>query len=248
MANAFVPVVLVGAVLLALEHGAVAPVDGGSWIGHPAVTHVFAAGAGTLLVFAMGFRLLPRFLVVSPRPMLVAIVLPAGAVAPALLAVDFLGGFGFRLGAVMQALAVVGFAVAYADMYRRTDRDRVGFHAIFLGALCGVGAVLLGLHFAFVGPEAAAVDAHARLALAGFLGLTIVGVSYQFYPPTIGTRPGVDDRTALLATGLVFAGLVVESAGAIGGRPTIAFGGSAGVLVGALLYAFVVWSLFLERR
>ena len=260
-ANAFVPVVilyvLAGAALLVLERGpdslvrgleagAAIGVDVG--IGGPAVSHLFAAGAGTLLVFAIGFRLLPRFLVVTPRPALVALVLPAGAVAPALLAADFLGGVAFRLGATLQAIAVVGFAIAYADMYRRTDRDRVGFHAVLLGTLCGIGAIALGLHIAFAGFNPAVVEAHYRLALAGFLGLTIVGVSYQFYPPAIGTTFGVGDRSALLAAGLLFAGLVLEAAGAIGDLPSLAAGGTLVGFAGAVLYAFVVLSLFLEQR
>jgi len=52
-------------------------------------------------VFALGFRLLPRFLVSS-------------------------FGFGrwFRLGAGLEAVALVGFAVAYADTFVRSERRR----------------------------------------------------------------------------------------------------------------------------
>ncbi|WP_255171562.1 hypothetical protein [Natrononativus amylolyticus] len=250
LANAFVPVVvaylLAGSAVPVLESVGFDPSPLPA--GGPAATHLLAAGAGALLVFAIGFRLLPRFLVTTPRFALVALVLPAGALAPALLATDFLGGATFRIGAVLQAVAIGGFAVAYADMFYRSERRRVGFYAVLAGALCGVAAVGLGLTFAFGEFAAGAFDAHYRLALAGFLGLTIVGVSYQFYPPAIGTTPGVGDRTAHLSTGLLVGGLTLEAAGLLRRAPDLERGGSLLVLTGAALYAFVVLAVFLERR
>lgn len=250
--NAVVPVVLayllVGASLAAVGSTAL-PGRG------PASTHLLAAGSAALLVFAVGFRLLPRFLVASPRPALVAVVLPAGAVAPALLAWDFLGGAAFRAGAALQSIAVVGFAIAYADLYRRSDRRRVGFHGVLAGAVFGVATVALGLWFALVGFDAPVpggasglVEAHYRLALRGFLGLIIVGVTFQFYPPAIGERAGVDDRTALVAIGLLAAGLAIEVGGLLAGHGSVERVGSIVALAGAIVYVFVIFALFLERR
>ncbi|WP_207592689.1 hypothetical protein [Halomontanus rarus] len=246
--NAFVPVVLAyllaGGVLPVLEGlGVDGPVPGG-----PPTTHLLAAGTAALLVFVIGFRLLPRFTVTTPRLVLVALVLPAGAIAPALLAVDFLGGTLFRLGAVLQALAVTGFAVAVGDMYRRTDRDRVGFHGVLAGALCGIAAVGLGLFVALVGVETGILEAHVRLAVGGFLGLTIVGVSYQFYPPAIGSTPGVDDRTALVSIALLAVGIGLEALGYLAAIEGVTTVGQFVVLVGALCYAFVIGAIFLEQR
>ncbi|WP_425600919.1 hypothetical protein [Haloterrigena alkaliphila] len=93
LANAAVPVVfaylLVGSSLpLAAELGL-----GPSTVAAtgPGASHFVAAGSAALLVFAVGFRLLPRLLVATPRRGLVAVVLVAGAVGPALLALDFRG-------------------------------------------------------------------------------------------------------------------------------------------------------------
>lgn len=246
--NAFVPVVLMyllaGGVLRVLEgFGVDGPIPTG-----PPTTHLLAAGTAALLVFVIGFRLLPRFTVTTPRAPLVALVLPAGAIAPALLAVDFLGGTLFRLGAVLQTLAVTGFAVAVVDMYRRTDRDRVGFHGVLAGALCGIGAVGLGLFVALVGVETGLLEAHVRLAVGGFLGLTIVGVSYQFYPPAIGSTPGVDDRTALVSIALLAVGIGLEALGYLAAMDGVTTVSRFAVLVGALCYAFVIGAIFLEQR
>lgn len=249
-ANGFVPValayLLVGAAIPVLETVATDPTPL-PFASGPPKTHVLAAGSATLLVFAIGFRLLSRMLVATPRPALVAVVLPAGAVGPALLAGDFLGGVAFRAGAALQALAVTGFAVAYADMYRRSDRSRVGFHGVLAGAFAGVAAVTLGLSVAFVGVDSGVIEAHYRLALGGFLGLTIVGVTYQFYPPAIGSTPGVDDRTALVAIALLFVGAFIEAAGYVGDASVAVTLGSLAALAGAIAYAFVVLALFVER-
>ncbi|WP_254768094.1 hypothetical protein [Salinilacihabitans rarus] len=249
VANAAVPVVLAyllaGAALPVLDGvglaPAVLPANG------PPASHLLAAGAGALLLFAVGFRLLPRFLVADPRPALVYAVLPAGAAAPALLAGDFLGGLPFRLGAALQASAVVGFAAAYADLYRRSERRRVGFPAVLAAVGFGVVAVALGLWFAFVGVDAAALDAHYRLAVGGFLALSIVGVSYQFYPPSVATRRGVDDRTAAASVGLFASGIALEAGGLLVDAPAAAALGRWLALAGAAVYAAILAVLFVER-
>ena len=251
VANAFVPLVLaylvVGAVLLVAARPSAGVLESGA-IDAPTITHVFAVGSATLLVFAVGFRVLPRFLVATPRPTLVVGTLLAGALGPAVLVVDFLGDTIFQLGAAIQALALLGFAVTYLEMYRASDRNRVGFHAVALGALGGVLAVLLGVHVAFAGVDATILDSHYRLAVTGFLGLTIVGVSYVFYPPTVSLLPGDGDRLALGSVGLLGGGLGVEVGGILAEHALLESVGSSAVLVGATLYAAVVWSVFLARR
>ncbi|SFB75488.1 hypothetical protein SAMN05444422_101756 [Halobiforma haloterrestris] len=239
---------LVGA--LGLEGGFPAFVPAG-----PGVTHLLAAGTAALLVFAVGFRLLPRLLVVSPSRPLVVTVLATGVVGPALLAADLHGGWLFRAGATLLATALVGFAAAYGDMYRRSDRPRVGGRTVLVAAAFAVLAALLGLSFALgpdLGAGAAAFDAHYRLAVGGFLGLTVVGVTYYFYPPGIATTRFVDDRTAGTAVVALAVGLTLEAGGLLSGA-----GGSGTALavslgrtlstVGAVLYATVVGTVFLER-
>jgi len=162
---------------------------------------------------------------------------------------------------------MAGFAAAYGLLYLRTDRDRVGFHGPLVGVVAGLVAVALGLHFAFGSPAGSLISAHYRLNLLGFLGLTIVGVTYQFYPPTVGRFPGAGDRLALLTIALFAGGLVLELGGALaaevsgtssGGAATLAVGstnlatgavtlGHGLALVGALGYAYLVLGLFVQR-
>lgn len=245
-ANGFMPVVLLYLLLAAAVR--VATATGSGTVARPVTSHLLAVGAATLLVFAVGFRLLPRFMVVTPPRWLVRVVLPAGAFGPLLLAADFLGGTAFLVGAVIVAVAVTGFALAYLDMYRRTDRDRVGFHGVAAAAVAGLATVTLGLLFAHGHLEPGLLEAHYRLAIGGFLGLTIVGVSFQFYPPAIGQTPGVDDRTALAAITLLAIGLGFELLAAVALIGSLATVGQGLVVVGAALYAFIVLTLFFERR
>ena len=247
--NGFVPIalgyVLVGAVLpVAGTVGVDLPVSSGG----PPVTHLLAAGGAVLLLFAVGFRLLPRFLVAEPRRALVAVVLPVGAVAPALLALDFLGGHLFRLGAGLQALAVLGFAVAYFEMFRRSDRRRLGLYVVCVAVTAGAGVVLLGLHMAVSGPDAATAEAHARLALLGFLGLAVVGVTYQFYPPAVARMPGIDDRAAAAVVGLLAGGLGVEVGGLFAALPSAVAAGRGMAALGAAGYASVLLAVFVANR
>ncbi|SFR85214.1 hypothetical protein SAMN05216559_0052 [Halomicrobium zhouii] len=248
-ANLFVPVAL--AYLAVGTYGTLALwtplppiVDGFA----PRVTHLLAAGTATLMVLAVGFRLLPRFLVASPPRPLVALVLPAGAVAPAILAATLYDGIWFQVGAALQGIAVGGFALAYVWLFVRTDRDRVGFYGVLAGAVAGLVGVALGVMFAFSGVSAPLIEAHYRLNVAGFLGLTIVGVSYQFYPPAVGSIRGVGDRTAFASIGAIAAGLGLEVAGLVAAVPLVTTAGRGAVLVGVLLYAWVVLALFWERH
>ncbi|MFB6295242.1 MAG: hypothetical protein ABEH66_00150 [Halobacteriales archaeon] len=248
-ANAFIPVVL--AYLLAGSYAVAAPglglppvVDGYP----PRATHLLAAGTAALLVFAVGFRLLPRFLVVRPATPLVWVVLPAGALGPALLAASVAArGALFVAGAALEAIAVFGFSAAYVAMFVRSDRDRVGLYGPLAGVVAGSAAVLLGLRFALVGATAGLTALHLRFNLLGFLGLTIVGLAYQFYPPAVGSFPGASDRTALASILAIFAGLGAEAAGVLFSVPALGPLGRVLVLLGALLYAGLILGLFNER-
>jgi len=213
----------------------------------PRATHLLAAGGAALLLFVVGFRLLPRFLVVDLPSWAPWTVLPPGALGPALLAAGLPAGQVFRVGAVLEALAVVGFAAIYAGLYRATDRDRVGFHGPLLGVGFGVLAVALGLSFAFGPTVPALVAVHYRLNLLGLLGLSILGVTFQFYPPTVGRFPGAGDDLALASMGLVAGGLALELVGA---AVPVAFAPTAGralALAGAAAYAYLVLGVFVQR-
>ncbi|WP_254534858.1 hypothetical protein [Halomarina litorea] len=247
-ANAFVPVVLAYLVAGAYETVAVsAALPTLTGRGMAGASHLLAAGVGALLVFTVGFRLLPRFLVSSPPVMLVAVVLTAGAVGPALVAGNLWGGTWFRVGAVAESIAVGGFAVAYVVLFVRSERRRVGLYGPLVGVVMGVVGVALGAHFAFAGGSPGWSIAHYRLNLLGFLGLTIVGVAFQFYPPAVGTFPGANDRTALASMGCLAAGLGVEVYGSLAGVDVAMAIGRFLAVLGASLYAYLLLGLFRER-
>lgn len=248
-ANAFVP--LIGAYLVVGSYELAA-----TWSGLPALlggyppraAHLLAAGTATLLVFAVGFRLLPRFLVARPPAVLVGIVLPAGAVGPVVIAATLPAGPFFVLGALLEATAVIGFAIAYGWLFLRSDRRRVGFYPVGVGMLAGVAAVAIGLHMATVGFDGSLARAHARLNLLGFLGLTIIGVTYQFYPPAVGEFRGANDRTALAVAGLIAVGVAVEIIGLLTEAGLLVTIGRAGALLGALGYARLLVGLLRRLR
>ncbi|MFB6228070.1 MAG: hypothetical protein ABEH88_05735 [Halobacteriales archaeon] len=88
---------------------------------------------------------------------------------------------------------------------------------------------------------------HVRLNLLGFLGLTIIGVAYQFYPPAVGTFRGASDRTALASIAAILAGLGIEAVGVLLGGPLLPILGRAVALGGTSLYAGLIIGLFNER-
>jgi hypothetical protein len=213
----------------------------------PRTTHLLAGGTATLLVFVVGFRLLPRFLVAAMPRAFPWVVLPAGAVGPLVLAVTLPAGTGFQVGAGIESVAIVGFAGAYGLLWYRTDRDRVGFYGPLVGVLSGVVGVGLGLSFAFGPITGDLILAHYRANVLGFLGLTIVGVTYQFYPPTVGRFPGAGDRLAVATIAGLGGGLVVEVVGLVGASDAVVAAGRMLGLVAALGYAYLVLGVFLQR-
>lgn len=249
LANLFVPVVLayllVGSYETAALHVDLLPALVGI---QAAVTHLLAAGAAALLVFTLGFRLLPRFFGAHPSRWSAAAVLPAGALAPALLVVGFGGGTLFTVGAALEAAAVLGFALVVACIGRQAKRRRVGMYGVLVGVAFGVVGVAIGLSFALTGIDGSLIGTHLRVNLLGFLGLVIVGVSFQFYPPVVGSFPGSSDRSAAVSIGLIATGLIVELlAELVAGPPLVTTLGNAVAALGAFGYAYLVTSAFVAR-
>jgi hypothetical protein len=247
VANGFVPVALF--YLVVGSYATVAPAIGTPPVfdGYPPrATHLVAAGTATLLVFSMGFRLLPRFLVTRPPSVLVGVTLVAGAIGPVLLAGSLSSSSFFTAGAGLEALAFLGFGSAYVVMFARSDRDRIGFYSVMGGIIAGTAGITMGLWFALHGVVVGLVDLHFRLNLLGFLGLTIIGIAYQFYPPSVGTFWGASDRTALASVAAILTGLGIEAGGNLLYAP-LESGGRVLALLGALLYAGLLVGLFWER-
>ncbi|MDL5362561.1 hypothetical protein [Halalkalicoccus sp. NIPERK01] len=248
VANAFVPValayLLIGSYETLALHGVVPPLFDGYG---PRATHLLGAGTATLLVFALGFRLFPRFLVAEPPRSLVYAVLPAGALGPILLAATLPAGGSFALAASIEALAVTAYAVGFATLFRRSDRRRIAFYGVLAGAGWGIVAVALGVRFALAGLDPALVVAHRRVTLLGFLGMTVVGVSLQFYPPNVGRWRGCTDRTALAAVVLLAVGVAIQAVGAGGSMALVERAGTVLTLSGVLGYGYLLAGAFATR-
>lgn len=248
VANFFVPIALLYLAVGSLELLAAGSGLPGLFDGYrPRTTHLLAAGTASLLVFAVGFRLLPRFLVASPPLGLVLVVLPTGAVAPALLAAHLPFGRAFEVGALLQSIAIAGFALAFWLLYYRSERRRVGFYGVLACTVAGLMGVGIGLFFAFESIDSGLLDAHRRSNVLGFLGLAIVGISYQFYPPAVGTMPGIGDRTALGVIATIFTGLALELAGTLVGVAAVVTAARVMVLAAALVHWYLLAGLFHER-
>jgi hypothetical protein len=174
----------------------------------PRVVHYHAAGFLALLIFAFGARLLVGFYHVAAPRVLSWLVLATGAVGPALLATYLWVDPLFRVGAALEATAVVGYAGMVGSVALRTDRSGPGLRAVVLGALAGALAVVVGLLRAFDLPGGR-VAVHATLVGGGFLPLTVVGYATQFFPLTTGEADWVSERSLAAAVLALAAGVTL---------------------------------------
>ncbi|WP_225935264.1 hypothetical protein [Halobaculum roseum] len=206
----------------------------------PRVSHLLAAGGATVLVFTLGVRIAPRFLGVPARKELVAVVLPAGALGPALLAYGLGGGPAFIAGAIAEATAMVGFTGVYGLLFARSDRRTVGLFGVLVGVICGIAGVSLGLSFAFGTVSSELITAHLQLNLLGFLGLCIIGFAMQFFPPTAGRFKGATETTVWLVIAALLGGLVFIVVGTLSEVTILATTGDVLALTGAVVYGYLV--------
>lgn len=226
----------------------------------PRVSHLLAAGSATLFVFSLGFRLYPRFLTVESPSRAAPLVLISGAIGPLLLAVGLPTGSVLLAGAVVETTAVGAFAVTYNRLLRQSNRIRAGLYGVSLGTVFGTVGVILGGWMA-LDSSVILVETHYRTMLVGFLGTIIVGTTYQFYPPAVGTFRGATDRTARvvltclgvgIALGVVsgVAEIVVPGVRIVGTEATFGtFGriGDGAVFLGSVIHAGLILGLFADR-
>lgn len=257
-ANQFVPIVLLYLLVgtyetVAGQTSALPPLIGVQ----AAATHLLAAGAATLLVVTLGFRLLPRFLGAHPTRSSAALVLPAAATAPGIIAAGFVDDQMFPLGAALMVIAMVGFALVVFRMWIGSDKRRIGLYALLPSTTFGVIGVLFGGLFAVGGASPALIETHLRVNLLGFLGLMIVGTSFQFYPPRLGVFLGSSNRSASVVIAALAFGLGIEvlSIAAIAIFDPVTTSLSSGAvalgrwltLLGAFGYAYLIGSAFRAR-
>lgn len=216
--------------------------------GPPVVSHLLAVGTATLLIYSIGFRLLPRFFRSTPPRGAVVLVLPLAAIAPLGLASSFTSGTPFLVFAIMQMVAMIGFTIAIVTMAVRAPSLRIGLYAVVVGSLAGLLGMGLGLWFIMGSITASSVMAHIRLNLMGFIGLTIIGVVYQFYPPTAATLPGSTNRTAGGSIGAICSGIVLEVSGLLAGSELLVVIGQFILFIGIIIFAYLVGGVLYTRR
>lgn len=205
----------------------------------------------------LGFRLLPRFLGAHPTRSSAALVLPVAATAPGIIAGGFVDERLLPLGAALMVIAMVGFALVVFRMWFQSDKRRIGLHALLPSATFGVIGVLFGGLFAVGGTSPALIETHLRVNLLGFLGLMIVGTSFQFYPPRLGAFPGSSNRSASVAIAALAFGLGIEVLGAAVIavlNPAMALLSTQAITLGRWLtlfgvfgYAYLIASVFRTR-
>lgn len=247
-ANMFMPVAIVYLLgssidLVAFAVGGVSVYSGYQ----PRVTHLFAVGTATLFMYAIGFRLLPRFFVAYPPKWLVRSVLVAGALGPILLVHGFLSGTVFQVGSVLVGFSILGYAGTISWLFWQSDRSRIGLWGVLVGAGFGVLGVGFGLWFAFVDIVPVLVASHYRVMLLGFLSMTVMGVSFQFYPPNVGEAWFVSNRAGGFALGSVAVGVAFHVIGIMAGLAQVVQIGFVISLIGAVVYAYILIRLFIER-
>ncbi|MFB6284782.1 MAG: hypothetical protein ABEK59_12785 [Halobacteria archaeon] len=219
--------------------------------GTTAITfHLYGAGSAALLIYSVGFRLLPRFLAVDTPSSLVPLVLPSAAVGPGLLAYGFFTGLQenvFKIGALLQSVAAVGFLIGYLWMFNATERSRVGLYAVLAAFCFSVVGVFLGLYFAFHGYAPGLTRAHSEVNLLGFLGLTVIGVAYQFYPPAVAGFTGASDRSAAGSVVAIAVGVSLVTVNGLVPHPWLVTAGTVLSFAGSVVYSYIVVGEFIER-
>lgn len=227
--------------------------------------HLYNLGFIALMVFGVGFHLLPRFLDAVPNlrvaKAIIALALPgaaAVAVTMPFLAMPALGS-AFTLFAILEATGAVLFALLVLDLWRRSRSRRP---ASLFNAAAGVWLIvgvtlgsLFGLFPSLAGSEW--VVAHGWVNFFGFAGFEIFGVTHEVLPPFTSLGLKVSRRVTRVDFVLANVGLValVLAFGASASGFSYLFEilsvlGLAVLVIMALLYVpGVVWSLFgIERR
>lgn len=214
--------------------------------------HLYTLGFIVLMVFGVGFHLLPRFLDAVPRLGLAKAITVMALPGPAMVALTmpFLDvpsvEFVFAIFAVFEALAAALFAFLVLDLWRRSEHRRP---ASTFNAMAGLW-LILGVTFGSlfgVMPSLSLewVPAHGWINLFGFAGLEILGVTHEVLPPF--TSMGLKVSRTTTHTDLVLANLgltlvVLSYAASIAGFLTVgSFVAVAGFAVLLLLVAIYAW-------
>lgn len=180
-----------------------------------AALHVLLVGFVTTTVVAVGLRIVPLFTRRAVPVALLAPLVTAAVVGPALVARGLGGGGGGGRGALLaglvaQGIALALFVVIVAWLLVRARKTRVTFVGYGAGCVAiGVGGGI-AVGFPLGGASVALYSVHGVLNLLGFVGMFVLAASTDLYAPSLKTGA----RPALLHARLVLTLAIVGVAGA----------------------------------
>ena len=217
-------------------------------VGLQTIVHLYGAGVAFLLILSLGIRLLSGFFHVIPPHRISEMSLLCAAIGPAMLATHLWVSPWFEIGAVLVILAMVGYASIVGFVGFHTDRRRVGIWGIILGAVAGVGGIVVAASMAFgldlVPAGTSPIELHATLMIDGFLIVTIIGYVYLFYPVGTGRFLGATDRIALTSILFVAGGVGLQSVGLVAEVSAVEVIGIGGSLIGAISVSYLIINRF----
>lgn len=189
--------------------------------------HLYTLGFILLMVFGVGFHLLPRFTDTVPNlriaQAITAIALPGPAFVA--LTMPFLNEpsveIVFAIAALFEASAAILFAALVLDLWRRSEHRRP---ATAFNAMAGLW-LILGVTFAslfgIMPPTRLEwAPVHGWVNLLGFAGFEIFGVTHEVLPPFISMGLKVSHgvtRADFILANLGLAALVLGIATALYG-------------------------------
>jgi hypothetical protein len=182
---------------------------------------------------SIGTRLGVGGLLVTVGMAAIALVgLPAAVLGPPLVAAGVPAGTLLRVGGALQLVALT---LTLAITPVRAIQRPAGSGGLLAGVVFGLARVALGAAFAQLAAVAELVAVHSRLALFGFLALTLVGATR--YALRQAGRP-----LGLVVTAAVSVGILLELGA---GRLGIPVAAGRAVVVLAVVYAVDAgWALF----
>lgn len=152
-------------------------------------------------------------------------------------------------GAVLLAGGLGVFVVAALRAAWRARRNptgrAMGLSVLSLVAVAGLGIVLLSGHAGWMPLRRDLTDVHLAWALAGWVGLLVVGVSFQVVP-MFQVTPQYPRAVQEVLPAVAFAALVAWTVGRLGRWPVV--GGVGVTVLAAALGGYAVVTLRLQAR
>ncbi len=154
-------------------------------------------------------------------------------------------------GAVLLAVGLGVFVVAGVAATWQTRRNptgrAMGLSVLSLVAVAGLGVFLLAGHAGWVPLRRDLTDVHLAWALAGWVGLLVMGVSFQVVP-MFQVTPNYPRWLEQVLPSVAFAGLALWTAGRLVSIGGLAAVGSLTVAVAFVVYAGATLALQTRRR